>query len=157
MKRVKKCITLFLAIILILGTICYKSIPAKAQGIKEEVDGSYLLESDYSEVQKDFLVRGAYLKSGSSTIRKAGTGKIGAGGTTIAQSIVSSVGVNVRVERLVNGSWEVYTTWSTTRYNAASATTSKTLSVPTGYYYRTHCFHVANSDASSSVSGGIWI
>lgn len=140
-----------------LGVLLGNPISVKAADMGDCIDGSYLTYEESSEGMVGQITRGVYLGSGSSTISKVGTGKIAAGGTTIAQSIVSSVAVNVRVERYVNGSWQIYTSWSTTRYNAASASSSKTLTVPKGYYYRTHCFHAANSDASSSVTNGIWI
>lgn len=47
--------------------------------------------------------RGIYLKSGSSNIVRAGTGKIGAGGNTVGQKVVSKITVDVTVERYMNG------------------------------------------------------
>lgn len=153
----KKVVSVLVLIMLMVGTVNIQSVTVKASDEKECIDGSYLTQDNASEVKVDILTRGAYLKSGSSSIVKAGTGKVTAGGTTVAQSIVSTLGITVRVERLVNGSWQVYTSWSDSRNNAALVTSSKTVSVPSGYYYRTHCFHSANSDASGSYSNGIWI
>lgn len=153
----KKIVSFVLTLLIMIGLVNYNGVIVKAQDTKEVIDGSYLIENDSSVSSNDYATRGAYLKSGTSTITKAGTGKIGAGGTTVSQTIVSSIGVNVRVERLVNGSWQIYTSWSSTKYSAALVSSSKTLSVPTGYYYRVHCFHSANSDASSSITNGIWI
>lgn len=153
----KKVISIALTFIIMIGLINTNSLFVRANNSAEMIDGSYLLNEESSEVVVEFLTRGAYLKSGSSSIVKAGTGKITAGGTTVAQKVVSSVSITVRVERLVNGTWQIYDSWSSTRYNAASASSSKVLSVPSGYYYRAHCMHYANSDASSSVSNGIWI
>lgn len=154
MKNIVKCIG---TIIMCLSLFMLNNVSISAADIGDYIDGSYLVNEDSSEVVVEGLTRGIYYKSGSSSISKAGAGKITAGGTTIAQQIVSTVSVTVRVERLVNGNWQVYTSWTTTRYNAASASSSKTLSVPTGYYYRTHCFHSANSDSSGSASSGLWI
>lgn len=55
---------------------------AKASDVPECVDGSYLTNEDSSEVTVGSMSRGVYLKSGSSTITKAGPGKIAAGGNT---------------------------------------------------------------------------
>lgn len=151
MKRIKSLVLIFIFCI----SICFgASNSVKAGDITS--DNTVNSEVSYSD-ETGQSARGIYLGSGSSSISKAGTGKIAAGGTTIAQKVVSTVSVTVRVERLVNGVWQTYTSWSATRYNAASASSSKTLSVPTGYYYRTHSFHYANSDASSSITNGIWI
>lgn len=154
MKNVKSLVLIF-----ILSITCSFLFVDEIQAadIGDCIDGSYLIDADTSESISSGSTRGVYLGSGSSSLSKAGTGKITAGGTTIAQKIVSTVSVTVRVERLVNGSWQVYDSWTSTRYNAASATTSKTMSVPTGYYYRAHCFHSANSDSSGSYTNGLWI
>ena len=103
------------------------------------------------------MSRGVYLKSGSSTITKVGPGKIGAGGNTVGQKVVSKITVDVTVERYVDGKWRYYTSWLETNYNSAYVSTSKTLSVPTGYYYRVGCVHYANSDVSDSFTNGIYI
>ena len=60
-------------------------------------------------------------------------------------------------ERYVNGKWGYYTSWIETNYNSVYVSTSKTLSVPTGYYYRVCCVHYANSDVSGSYTDGIYI
>lgn len=101
--------------------------------------------------------RGVYLQSGFSKISKAGDGKITVGGSTTAQKVVSEVSINVNVERKVNGSWEHYTSWTSTKYNSIAVTSYKTLSVPKGYYYRVECVHYANSDVSSSGTNGLYV
>lgn len=121
------------------------------------VDGSYLTNDDSSEATVGSMSRGVYLKSGSSNIVRAGTGKIGAGGNTVGQKTVSKITVIVTVERLLNGKWAYYTSWIETNYNSSYVSTSKILSVPTGYYYRVGCVHYANSDVSDSYTVGIYI
>lgn len=145
MKKIMSC---FLLLAFCVGMSLSTSNSVKAADLPSNIE---------ENAENNQIARGVYLGSGSSSISEAGTGKIAAGGTTIGQRIVSNISVNVRVERLVNGSWEIYTSWSATRYNAASVSSSKTLSVPRGYYYRTHCSHIAYTDASGSVSGGVWI
>ena len=104
----------------------------QAADVPECVDGSYLTNDDSSEVTVGSTSRGIYLKSGSSNIVRAGTGKIGAGGNTVGQKVVSKITVDVTVERYMNGKWGYYTSWVQTNYNSAYVSTSKTLSVPTG-------------------------
>ena len=123
----------------------------------ECVDGSYLTNDDSSEVTVGSMTRGIYLKSGSSNITRAGTGKIAAGGNTVGEKTVSKITVVVKVQRYVNGYWNSYTSWTATNYNSSYVSSSKTLSVPTGYYYRVCCTHYADSDVSDSYTNGIYI
>lgn len=148
---------ILLTIVLCINSVFLLDNPVKASDGVECVDGSLLTYDSSSEVTVGPITRGVYLKSGTSSASNAGNGKFAAGGTTVAQKIVSEVSVTVRVERLINGSWSSYTSWSSKSYNSAIASTSKVLSVPNGYYYRVRCTHYANSDSSSSYTNGIWI
>ena len=122
------------------------------------IDGSYLLD-DVEESVGDMEIStwGYYLKSGSSTINKPAAGKIGVGGSTTAQRVVDKISVTVKVQRLVNGNWQNYHTWMAEKTNAAYVSTSKTLTVPTGYYYRVVCSHYAASDTGYSYTDGLYI
>ncbi|MGN8850837.1 DUF6147 family protein [Bariatricus sp. HCP28S3_C2] len=154
MKRSK---SLLLVLVLTLGMLVVPSKEVKAAELGECIDGSYLIEDDSSEGEDVKITRGMYLKSGTSSIAEVGTGKIAASGKTVGQIVVSKISVVVRVEKLVNGSWQAYTTWSATEYNSAYVSASKTLSVPIGYYYRVYSTHTANSDVSGSYTNGIHI
>ena len=122
------------------------------------VDGSYLLDdADESVGDLKMSTWGYYLKSGSSTLSKIATGKIGVGGDTTAQRVVDEISVTVSVQRLVNGNWQYYYTWSAEKTNAAYVSTSKTLTVPTGYYYRVICSHYAASDTGYSNTNALYI
>ena len=101
--------------------------------------------------------KGQYLQSGSSKIVRAGVGKIAVGGTTIAQKTVSTIKVTVIIEQLVNGSWLRYTSWSESKTNTYSVSTSKTLTVPRGYYYRVRSIHNANSDRGHSNTNALYV
>ena len=151
----KKLVSVVMAMIMVLSL----GISANVQAADEPVciDGSYLLDTDASEVIVGSMTRGVYLKSGSSTINKQGTGRIGAGGDTTGQKVVDNISVLVRVERLVNGKWVRYTSWSAAKEDTYYVSTSKVLSVPTGYYYRVWCTHYADSDSTNSYTDGIYI
>lgn len=146
MKK-SKILSLIMAMVMVCALLIGTQQNVQAADMPECVDGSYLTNKDSSEVTVDSKSRGIYLKSGSSSITRAGTGKIAAGGNT----------VDVKVERYVNGKWGYYTSWIETNYNSVYVSTSKTLSVPTGYYYRVCCVHYANSDVSDSYTDGIYI
>lgn len=156
MKK-RKILSLIMTMIMVCALFISTQKNAQASDIPECVDGSYLTNDDSSEVTVGSMSRGIYLKSGSSTITKVGPGKIGAGGNTVGQKVVSKITVSVTVERLLNGKWAYYTSWMETNYNSVYVSSSKTLSVPTGYYYRVCCTHYANSDVSGSFTNGIYI
>ena len=154
----KKVVSMITVIAMIFGMS--SMIPMESVKAAEEtmIDGSVLLndeEESVGEMKQE--TRGQYLQTGTSKIVKAGTGKIAVGGTTIAQRTVSSIKVTVIVERLVNGSWESYTSWSASKTNAYSVSTSKTLTVPRGYYYRVRSIHNASSDRGTSNTSGLYI
>ena len=156
MKK-SKILSLVLTMVMVCTLFISTQQNVQAADGQECVDGSYLTNDDSSEVTVGSMSRGVYLKSGSSNIVRAGTGKIGAGGNTVGQKTVSNITVIVTVERLLNGKWAYYTSWIETNYNSSYVSTSKTLSVPTGYYYRVCCTHYANSDVSDSYTDGIYI
>ncbi len=151
----KKLISVMMAMIMVLSLGL--SVDTKAADEPVRIDGSYLLDTDSSEVTVGSMTRGVYLKSGSSTINKQGTGLIGAGGDTTGQKVVDKIAVLVRVQRLVNGKWQYYTSWSASKENSYYVSTSKVLSVPTGYYYRVSCTHYAGSDVTDSFTDGLYI
>ena len=155
----KKIVTMIVAVSLATGI--FAMIPAEQARAAEEiitVDGSVLLEDAEESVgEMDVQTKGQYLQSGSSKIVRAGVGKIAVGGTTIAQKTVSTIKVTVIIEQLVNGSWLRYTSWSESKTNTYSVSTSKTLTVPRGYYYRVRSIHNANSDRGHSNTNALYV
>ncbi len=155
----KKIVSMIVAVSLATGI--FAMIPAEQARAAEEiitVDGSVLLEDAEESVgEMNVQTKGQYLQSGSSKIVRAGVGKIAVGGTTIAQKTVSTIKVTVIIEQLVNGSWLRYTSWSESKTNTYSVSTSKTLTVPRGYYYRVRSIHNANSDRGHSNTNALYV
>lgn len=151
MRKLKKVLGIILvcSLVLGLGAVTY----AKEQ--EECIDGSYLTMEDESFGESLGSTRGIYYQSGSSYIGKAGSGKIIASGSTNA-NVTCNVAVGVIVERLVNGNWCRYTSWSASK-TGTTITSTKTLSVPRGYYYRVYCQHRAGTDSGGSYTNGIYI
>lgn len=100
---------------------------------------------------------GIYLQNGSSRISDIGKGWIAVNGTTVAHKIVAEISVDVIVERRIDGVWKRYESWTETKYNKAIVSSGKQFPVQKGYYYRVRSVHYANSDVSSSVTGGVLI
>lgn len=155
----KRIVAIMMTLLVAVGMFTVPVSQTKAAEDDEVIiiDGSELTDDEESEGFMEMSTWGVYLQSGSCKISKVGTGKICAIGSTFANTTVSTVKVSVIVERLKNGSWYTYTSWTATKTNAISVTTSKTLTVPTGYYYRVRAIHSANSDGSSSATNGIYI
>lgn len=155
----KKIVAMIVVASLAIGI--FTMIPTEQARAAEEiitVDSSDLLEDEEESVgEMSIQTKGQYLQSGNCKIVKSGTGKITVGGTTIAQQKVSNIKVAIIVERLVNGSWWSYTSWSASKVDAYSVTTSKTLTVPRGYYYRVIAIHNANSDRGNSNTGALYV
>lgn len=135
------------------------TMEVKAQERVEEtvIDGSELTQEEEAYGKSIKLTKGYYLQYGDSQISKVGVGRVNAFGSTMAQRTVSSVSVNVILERLSGGSWVRVTSWSSTTYNDYYAGCSNNVSVGTGSYYRVRSLHFAESDSSSSVTAGIYI
>ena len=149
-----------------LSLICVIALLLSVSGVNvrasEEmsiVDGSYLTHDDESTGEAVLIMRGDYLQAGTSKVSKASSTAINAGGTTAAKRVVDEVGIVVVVERLKKGtsSWAYYRTWEVEKSDASYVSSSKKLTVPSGYYYRVRCTHWANSDASSSSTNGVLI
>lgn len=154
----KKLAAIMTVMVMTVGV--FTAIPSETVRAAEEtmVDGSILLnDAEESVGEMEPEARGQYLQTGSSSIGKVGTGKIKVSATTIAQKQVSTIKAAVMVERLVNGNWVSYTSWSESKTNAYSLTTSKTLTVPRGYYYRVRSIHNANSDRGTSDTDALYV
>lgn len=155
----KKIVSMVVAVSLAVGI--FAMIPAEQVRAEEEpivVDDSILLDDEEESIGEMIeQTKGQYLQSGSSSIGKIGVGKIKVSATTIAQKKVAEIKVAVIVERLVNGRWLRYTSWSSSKTNAYSVTTGKELTVPRGYYYRVRSIHNANSDIGNSNTNALYV
>ena len=140
-------------LILTCGFVSF-NINANAQNEKME---SVLTEEDKAEGILEFQTKGQYLQEGQTIIGNAGKGKVNAGGNTTAQKVVDEVKIAVIIEQYNNGSWSQVYTWREVAYNDYVVSTSKTLEVPRGYYYRARGIHSANTDVGNSFTDGIWM
>ena len=153
----KKLMMILLAVALCVTSVYVVDIQANAEEvIGEDVSYESLLTEDALIGNMESQTWGVYLVSGTSTINDAGSGKIGAGGSTNA-SKNCSVSVLVVVERKVNGSWVRVTSWTASKSSAMVVSTGKTISVASGYYYRVRCTHYAATDTSSSCTSSLWM
>lgn len=149
--------------VVVLAMICgiLLLIPAeeaRAADSSRVIDGSILLDDAEESVGEMIpITKGQYFQNGSSSIGKIGIGKIKVSSTTIAQKQVATIKAAVMVERLVNGSWVSYTSWTATKNNTYSLVTAKEMTVPRGYYYRVRTVHDVASDRAYSNTSGLFI
>ena len=154
----KKLISMVMTLVMVLGIGMTGTMQTEAAEELICIDGSYLLDDATESVGEAVgITRGYYFKSGTSTISEIATGKIGVGGSTTANRIVDEISVYVKVQRLEDGVWRNYHSWDVEKTNAAYVSTSKTLTVPTGYYYRVSCSHYAASDTGYSNTDALYI
>jgi len=80
---------------------------------------------------------------------------------TESNIVSEKIGGQMSIQRWINNSWNTYRITSFWSYNTAQATTSKTITVPTGYYYRLVVTHVATnvdgSSAKTSTTNGVLV
>lgn len=145
-----------LSVICVIAMILSVSI-INVRASEQMVDGSYLTSDEESVGEAILITRGDYLQTGTSKVSKSSSTTIAAGGVTTAKRVVDEIGIAVIVERLKVGtsSWSFYRSWENEKYDSSYVTSSKTLTVSKGYYYRVRCTHWANSDVSSSFTNGV--
>jgi len=146
----------WLSVVCVMAILLSLSV-INVRASEQMVDGSYLTNDTESVGEAVLVMRGEDLQVGTSKVSKSSSTSIAAGGTTGAKHVVDEVGVVVIVERLKVGtsSWLYYRTWENVKYDTAYVSSSKRLTVPTGYYYRVRCRHWANSDVSTSSTSGV--
>lgn len=154
----KKIVSMCLATLL-MGSLSMTAAQEVKASDEKVIDGSRLTHESESIGYDTKITRGVDLLTGYSKITKLGKGKIYAGGTTVAAQVVKSVQVAVIVERAKEDedTWYVYDAWQKENLNTDRVASNRTLYVDGDYYYRVRCTHVANSDMSSSFTGGIYI
>lgn len=145
-----------LSVVCVMAMILSVSV-INVRASEQMVDGSYLTNDEESVGEAVLVMRGDDLQTGTSKVSKSSSTTIAAGGTTAAKHVVDEIGVAVAVERLKVGSssWSFYKSWENEKYNSSYVSSSKTLTVTRGYYYRVRCLHWANSDVSTSSTNGV--
>ena len=152
----KKVLTFLLVFALILSVVpCgIPEVHAEEEVEVEDIDYSYLEDEAALVGYMETQTWGVYLLSGSSTIRKYSSTKIAAGGATSA-TVDCKVIVTVIVEKLTSDGWARVTSWTATKASGVLVTSSKILTVATGYSYRVRCIHNAASDSGSSATNAL--
>lgn len=163
----KRVTSILCAFALFCGMLVIPAREAKASDIQREDAKAVLTLSELSEgkLKTQRSVTGAYLMEGDCSITKAGRGRIYVYASTTANRDVEYIGVIIYVERYLEEEdmWGQVDCWLVEDYNTYYVSTSKTLEVEKGYYYRTRAEHIAGPlndgmrDAGDSMTDGIMI
>lgn len=155
----KRLLSICCILMLIVSVSAVPVLDSHAASELPMIDGSYLTHDDESTGYDTKITRGEDLLTGYSKCVELGPELLYAGGVTIAAHEVEEVGVGVIIERAQKGdtAWKTYDGWNEFNENADRISTSKTLEVEGGYYYRVRCVHSAGEDISSSFTNGVYI
>ncbi len=147
----KKRIISIIGSIAILFSLCTETtlnVQASAEGLTQ-VDGSYLTTQDESIGRSpNSVFRGEHLMDGECSISKAGRSRVYVYAATTANHYVDYVAVNIYVDRYNEETedWEQIDNWMAEDEDTYFISTSKSITVDRGYYYRVHAEHFAGMD-----------
>ena len=159
-KKIKKALALFFALSMAVMPV------RAADNQRIQVDGSYLTHDTASRgtTSSGVATRGKHMMDGLCSITKAGLGKIAVYASTTGNHDLDFLSVVIHVERYNTHTeqWGLVDSWQAKDYNTYYVSTSKTMSVYGGFYYRVRAEHVAgmNSepyDYSYSYTDGIYV
>jgi len=155
MKR--KILCALLSVIFCVMGIVRLDVVASTDVQSEDIEMSELFTEDaligYAEKQ----TWGVYLASGNSVINKISSSKVGAGGTTNAAVRCNVSITSILEKKNASGSWVRVISWTQDNANAFSAGISKSVTVPSGYYYRVRSYHYASTDSATSYTNALWV
>lgn len=164
-RRILSFICIFTALFSMLG-FAYTDVKA-ANDEEIVVDGSELTFNDTSKgtTRSGSSTRGVYLMDGECSITKAGRGRIYVYAATTGNTVVDYLSTIIYVDRYHEdtGKWGQIDCWQVEDRDTYYVSTSKTITVDRGYFYRVHADHVAGMDAdypyeeATSATDGIWI
>lgn len=165
----KKRIKSVAVVISVLFTLSFTSLinVKAANNIEEKIDGSYLTMQDSSKstLNSGVITRGKYMMDGECSITKAGLGKIYVYACTTANFEIDYLSTIIYVDQYNEKDkvWDQIDAWQVEDFNTYYASTSKTMKVPGGYYYRVHADHIAGNksdhpyDEATTATDGIFI
>lgn len=154
MKKKILCV-MFVMLFSIIGAMQFDVTTLAVES--EDIDMSCLMTEDALTGYADNMTWGVYLASGTSTINKISSSKVGAGGTTNAAKKCTVRITSILERKNSSGSWERVISWTQTNENSFNAMISKSVTVPSGYYYRVRSYHYASSDSATSYTNALWV
>lgn len=163
-QKIRRMISAAAALLMLIGIMQTSVLDVQAEETEPKlVDGSYLTLEDSSTgyTYENELGRGTHLMDGECSITKAGRGRIYVYGSTTANHTVEFVSVLVYVDRYneADDAWDQIDSWVAEATDDYYVSTSKTLTVDRGYFYRVHTEHFAGNgypyESAASLTDGI--
>jgi hypothetical protein len=164
----KRVLSLVCILTVLSSMFMFSYVDVKAsvnEGIK--VDGSFLTTNDSSKgtTKSEIATRGIHLMDGECSITKAGRGRIYVYAATTGNHDVDYISTIIYVDKYNEATkeWGQIDFWMVEDHNTYYVSTSKSMAVDRGYYYRVHADHFAGMDAdypyeeATTLSDGIWI
>lgn len=163
----KKILSTLMLVSLVLGLTFSSTINAMASESSVKKTGeSYLTSDDYSEdrTESGIITRGEHMMDGMSSISKAGVGRIYVYASTTANHTVDYLTTMVYVDRYneKDDAWDQIDFWQVEKENDYYVSTSKSIRVTPGYYYRVHADHICGMmgtpfEEETTITDGIFI
>lgn len=160
----KRVLSMLCAVVVMMGIVAVPTVELRATEGDKCVNGSFLTQREESSGSYVSKSRGAYMMEGDCSISKAGRHRIYVTGSTTANTVVPRIGVTMYVEEYNKAAdaWYQLDSWDVTDTNKYYISTSKSIVVTGGTYYRViaehQCAPLDNSgDVGFSATDGIWI
>ena len=161
MKKVLKFVNV---IVLCFSFLCLNIVDVYADGLDDlgkVVDGSKLIDEQYSESIAQSLIRGNILNQGTTRITNNGDGTANIYGAVLGSVTCDKLRLKLTIQQYRNGSWYNYGTYSDVAYNTSTFSRSWDVSVSGGYYYRVKAACVAQKGSTTEsqlpITDGLWI
>lgn len=160
-KKMKKIVGFCLVITLLLGI----SIPAYAETTPPElgktVDGSTLIDEDFSEITFYNYARGNILNRGVAKVTKVDSNTVNAYGAVIGAVACDTMELTIVLQRYNGSSWTNVASKTYSASNVGFFTKSFNTTVTSGYYYRVKAACVAKDggtvESQIPITDGIWV
>lgn len=160
----KRILSIMTAFSILICLAAFQNINVSASEGLKKVDGSYLTMEQSSTGTASNRTKGVHLMDGECSITSAGFGKIYAYAATTANHEVDYLVVFIYVERYLEevDAWGFVDGWSEEITNDYYVSTSKSLQVEPGYYYRVRAEHIVwegddTPEETFSVTDGIYV
>lgn len=160
----KRILSLMFSITILCTMTALSTISAKAEDETAViVDGSYLIDGDSSTGCSSTKTKGQYLMTGDCSISRAGLTRVYAYASTTANQEVNYMATLVFVDQLIEvdgeKAWGQVYGWAEESKNDYYMSTSQSVTVDRGYYYRVRARHIAGDEypyeETASVTDGI--
>lgn len=153
----KNFLSILLAMVVFVSGIVVGDVTAFAEVESEDIAYAELAAEGALVGYTENQTWGVYLASGNSVINKISSTKVGAGGTTNAAKKCNVSITSILERKNSSGSWERVISWTQDNTDAYYAVISKSVTVPSGYYYRVRSYHYAGSDSATSYTNALWV